>query len=55
MSIDRNGVLHIAWTCLYCLFINCWNWEDGSPLGPQIEMTCDNCERVTQMVLKKVR
>jgi hypothetical protein len=48
-----DGTQHIAWTCLNCEFINCWNWaeDEGGPLSLGIFMTCDNCGRVTQMIL----
>lgn len=53
MARTPNGTQHIAWTCLACEFINCWNWEEGegAPLDPKITMTCDNCGRKTEMKL----
>lgn len=51
MARDKYGVLHIAWTCFACLFVNCWNWEEEGvvlDIGPT-EMHCDNCDRITKM------
>jgi hypothetical protein len=50
---DKLGTEHIAWTCLSCGFINCWNWESDSFTGDVgILMACDNCNRKTMMELK---
>jgi hypothetical protein len=47
----KDGVTHLAWTCLACGFINCWTWEDDTLTSP-IDMKCDNCDRTTHMELK---
>jgi hypothetical protein len=54
MAKDERGWEHIVWTCLWCGFINAWNWEDSEFQGSgEISMYCDNCAGVTFMKAKQ--